>query len=306
MTDGRYGTQARDEVRGAGVHVPGYQLLEHIAEQGWVEDGEVVCFQADNLSFARSQRLFALFPNVDWQGIERLVEPLAAIKEEQALAPIRAAQALSEHVLEQLVNEVIQPGITEQAVAAEIVYRHLQAGAEGMAFDCIVASGPNSALPHAMPTSRVFKKGDILTLDFGCVVDGYCSDMTRTFAIGEITAEAEEVYHLVNKARSEAIRVAKAGMTSKALDHVARSVIEEGGYGPYFSHSLGHGVGLRIHEWPMVSYRSDDILPEGAVVTIEPGIYVPDRFGIRIEDMIWLTDGGNERLTQFPDSLIVI
>lgn len=305
VTDGRYTAQARAEVQGASVHVPGYQLLGYIAEQGWLSATNIALFQSEHLSFKQATHLFSLFDHIDWKGAERLVESLAAIKTSEEIDAIRRAQAISEQVLAVLLADVIRSGITEQDLAAEIIYRHLRAGAEGMAFDPIVASGPNSALPHATPTSRMLQAGDMLTLDFGCVVDGYCSDMTRTVAIGAVASEAETVYDLVNEARKTAIGAARAGMTSKALDHVARDVIGGGGYGPEFSHSLGHGVGLRIHEWPMVSYRTEEVLPAGAVVTIEPGIYLPGRFGVRIEDMIWLQEDGNERLTSAPDELII-
>jgi Xaa-Pro aminopeptidase len=191
-------------------------------------------------------------------------------------------------------------------VAAEIVYQHLQRGAARMSFDPIVAGGEHGAIPHNRPTGRVLKQGDMVVLDFGCVIDGYASDMTRTVALGEPGASARAVYDVVLDAQERAIDAVHAGMSTKALDRVARDTITEAGYGEYFGHGLGHGIGLQTHEWPRLSYHVDDELPEGATVTIEPGIYLPGQFGVRIEDIVVVRDGGCQNLTSSPKSLIVL
>ena len=196
--------------------------------------------------------------------------------------------------------------MTEQELAAEIVYQHLRRGASAMSFDPIVASGPNSALPHARPTERTLQQGDMVVIDMGCFVNGYASDMTRTISIGEPDEEARKVYNVVLQAQESALSAASAQLSNSALDNVARSFIKDSGYGAYFTHSLGHGVGLQIHEWPSISWRMDHPLSAGMVLTIEPGIYLPGKVGVRIEDMIQLTQDGCENLTGSTKELIVI
>lgn len=175
-----------------------------------------------------------------------------------------------------------------------------------MSFDPIVASGANGALPHARPSSRVFQEGDLVVLDFGCFVNGYASDMTRTIAIGKPADEAIDVYNLVLEAQQKAIAAAQANLTALELDAVARSIIETAGYGEYFTHSLGHGLGLDIHEWPRISWQNSDQLAENIAITIEPGIYIPGKFGVRIEDIVVLKPDGCEVLTTSSKELFVL
>jgi Xaa-Pro aminopeptidase len=201
---------------------------------------------------------------------------------------------------------LLRPGVTEQEHAAEIVYRHLNYGAERMAFDPIVASGPQGAKPHARPTGRAVERGDLVVMDLGCVVDGYASDMTRTVGVGALDSKEREVCATVLKAQKAAIEAARSGMSSKALDGVAREIIEEAGLGDAFSHGLGHGLGLEVHEWPRLSYHVDDELPDRCVVTIEPGVYLGGEFGIRIEDIVVLSPDGAEVLTESRKELITV
>jgi len=175
-----------------------------------------------------------------------------------------------------------------------------------MSFDPIVASGPNSALPHARPTSRMVEIGDVVVIDMGGFVDGYASDMTRTLVVGEPSMDVVDTYHAVLEAQRAALEAARGGMTSKDLDAAARSVLEYHGLAENFSHGLGHGLGLQIHEWPRVSKHSDDTLPVGTVITIEPGVYLNGNFGIRIEDIIVLQEEGCENLTRSPKELVTI
>ena len=305
VTDGRYRTQAEQEVRGARVHVPGYALHEHIAEAGWLPPGRRVLFQADHVTVAQRQRWGDVYDDVEWVGVSEVLVRAVARKTGAEVAAIRRAQAITEAVLEEILGR-LRPGMTEREIAAEIVYQHLQRGAERMAFDPIVASGPNAALPHARATDRVLQSGDVVLIDMGGVVDGYASDMTRTVVLGTLDDATREVYRVVLEAQQRAIGAARAGMASNELDAVARDVIDEAGYGEAFSHSLGHGVGLQVHEWPPVSYRSEEPLPADAAVTIEPGIYLPGRFGVRIEDIVVLRTEGCDSLTHASKELVVL
>ncbi len=305
VTDGRYREQAQREVHSATVHVPGYELFKYVAEENLLAGAKTALFQAEHVTVAQLEEWKQRLPAVRWQAVERLLTRHVAVKTEDEVARIRQAQAVTDAVFRHVLGG-IRPGLTEREVAAEIVYEHLRRGAAKMSFDPIVASGANGALPHARPTDKRLEAGELVVLDFGCFVDGYASDMTRTVALGEPGAEARTVYGVVLEAQQRAIEAARAGMTTKALDGVARGVIEAAGYGAFFSHGLGHGIGLQTHEWPRVSYHVDETLPEGAAVTIEPGVYVPGRFGVRIEDIVVLRNGGCDDLTGSPKELVVL
>ncbi len=305
VSDGRYAEQARREVVGAEVATPGYDLIGFLAAHAPAKASAVIVMQADHLTFAQYEEYAARLEPARPAPVAGLLRTLVARKEAAEVALIRAAQRITEAVFEETLA-LLRPGLTEREVAAEIVYRHLRRGGEGMSFDPIVASGPNAALPHARPTDRALAAGDMVVLDFGCTVGGYASDMTRTVAVGEPGALARRVYATVLEAQEQALEAARAGMTAGALDAAARGVIERAGWGPQFSHSLGHGVGLQIHEWPRVGKDAEEILPEGAVVTIEPGIYLAGQTGVRIEDMVWLHADGCERLTAAPKALVVV
>ena len=200
--------------------------------------------------------------------------------------------------------DFIKPGMTELEIAARIEYGLKKNGAEGNSFDPIVASGVNSSMPHAVPSRKIIEKGDFLTMDFGCTYNGYCSDMTRTIVIGKANDKQKEIYNIVLEAQLAAIDAAKPGITGKALDAVARDIIAKAGYGDCFGHGLGHGVGLYIHEGPRASKINEKPLEAGMTVTIEPGIYVKDFGGVRIEDLLVLTEKGHENLTFSPKELI--
>lgn len=305
ITDGRYTTQAQAEVKNATVHAPGYRLYAYIEEQGFLDGVGTVVFQADQVTVAQLADWRDLFPAVTWRGEQQLLAALVASKKPDEIAAIRLAQAVTEDVFTHVLG-LLKPGMTEREVAAEIVYQHLRRGAERMSFEPIVASGPNAALPHARPSARVIEARDVVLIDMGCFVDGYASDMTRTVFVGPPTDEMRKVYQVVLEAQMKALEVAQAGMKSCDLDNAARDVIKAAGYGDSFSHSLGHGVGLQIHEWPRVSYQVEEPLPPGAVVTLEPGIYLPNRFGVRIEDMVVLRENGCENLTAAPKELLVL
>lgn len=305
VTDGRYRAQAAQEVRGAEVHVPGYDLIPYLAEAELLKGARRVLVQAESVTLAQQDKLRAHCPDVLWQHVSELFAPLRGAKDETEIAHIQAAQRITDDVFEGLLG-FLRPGRTEREVAAEIVYRHLRNGAERMAFEPVVASGPNGALPHARPTDREIEPGEMVVIDMGGVYAGYASDMTRTVAVGEPGERGRAVYEVVREAQAAALDAARASLTGTALDRVARDVIEEAGYGKHFSHSLGHGIGLETHEWPRLSRHVEHLLPEETVVTIEPGIYLPGKFGIRIEDLAVLHTTGCENLTTSPRGLIVL
>ncbi len=299
VTDGRYRTQAGEEVMDASVHViraTQRDALEYMEAEGLLKGVRRVAYASDRLTVSSLGMLQKRFPGVEWIGNSGLLACLMARKSPEELERIRAAQALTGEVFDAL-KEWIRPGRTEKEIAAEIVAGHLRRGAERMSFDPIAASGPHSALPHAHPTDRPVQSGDVLLLDFGCFLDGYASDMTRTVAVGPPDPLVPEVYDLVLSAQECALRHARAGMPAREVDALARDVLRKGGYEEAFSHSLGHGVGLEIHEWPHISRLVDDVLPDGCVVSIEPGVYLPGRFGIRIEDVVCLREDGVRNLT---------
>lgn len=234
-----------------------------------------------------------------------LMAELRTIKSADELEKIIAAQRIAETALEEVLND-IRPGVTEREIAARLTYLMLHHGAENMSFDPIVVSGANSSKPHGVPSDKRIASGDFVTMDFGCIYKGYCSDMTRTVAVGSATDEMCQVYETVLNAQLAGIRLAKAGVTGRAVDAAGRRLITDAGYGEYFGHGFGHGVGLLIHEAPTVAARNDKPMPAGAVVTAEPGIYLPGKFGVRIEDMLYLTEDGNQNLTCAPKSLLIL
>lgn len=234
-----------------------------------------------------------------------LMEELRTIKTADELEKIISAQRIAERALEEVLND-IRPGVTEREIAARLTYLMLHHGAENMSFDPIVVSGANSSKPHGVPSDKTIESGDFVTMDFGCIYEGYCSDMTRTIAVGSASDEMCQVYETVLNAQLAGINLAKAGVTGRAVDAAGRQLITDAGYGDYFGHGFGHGVGLLIHEAPTVSARNDKPLPAGAVITAEPGIYLPGKFGVRIEDMLHLTEDGNQNLTCAPKSLLIL
>ncbi|MEM8599647.1 MAG: aminopeptidase P family protein [Bacteroidota bacterium] len=303
LTDGRYEEQAQHEVHEARIVVVQGDLIAHAMDQGMLPEGAQAVVQGDHLTVAAWKRMHERAPGVRFVPVSGLVAPLVAAKTPGEIECVRAAQAVTDAVFEEIVT-LIQPGMTERELAAEITYGHLRRGASAMSFDPIVASGPNSALPHARPTDRAFEQDDVILIDMGAYVDGYSSDMTRTVVLGSASADVQAVYEAVHLANESAIGAARAGMSGKALDTVARDVLNQAGYEAFFTHSLGHGVGLQVHEWPRLSQQVEHTLPAGATVTIEPGVYLPGRFGVRIEDIVALRDDGCDTLTASPKALL--
>ena len=234
-----------------------------------------------------------------------LLEKLRASKDQEEIALMVQAQRISERALDEILG-FIRPGLTEMEIAAKLQYDMLRFGAEKMSFDPIVVSGPNGSLPHGIPGDRKIERGDFVTMDFGCKFGGYCSDMTRTVAVGEPGDEMKKVYHTVLEAQLAGIAAAKAGVPGVDIHMAAQKVIADAGYGAYFGHGFGHSVGIEIHENPNANLRNKEPLPVGAAISAEPGIYLPGRFGVRIEDVLVLTETGNINLTKAPKELIIL
>lgn len=236
---------------------------------------------------------------------EQLVLDLRSVKEPEEVENIVAAQRIAETALTEMLG-ILKPGIRERDIAAELTYRMLLHGGEGNSFDPITITGMNTSIPHGVPGDAVVHAGDFVTMDFGCLYNGYCSDMTRTVAIGHATEEMRKVYNTVLQAQLTGISVARAGVTGAEIHNAAAKVIADAGYGAYFGHAFGHSLGLEIHENPGAHPKNDKPMPVGAVISAEPGIYIPGKFGVRIEDMLFLTAEGNQNLTRAPKELLIV
>ena len=228
-----------------------------------------------------------------------------ASKEPWEIEYMKKAQEITDRTFDDLLN-VIHPGMTEKELCAELIYRLYKYGSEGPSFDPITVSGPNTSLPHGVPSERVLQYGDFVTMDFGCVFEGYCSDMTRTVAVGYVTDEQREVYNVVLKAQRAACEAIRPGITGQQADAAARNVITAAGYGHCFGHALGHGVGLEIHEAPTANPRSIEVLEKNMLITVEPGIYLPKKFGVRIEDLSVVGDSAIINLVTSEKELIIL
>lgn len=234
-----------------------------------------------------------------------LMLQLRASKDADEINSMIAAQRISEQALEETL-QLIRPGMTEKEVAAELVYRMLRHGSEGNSFDPIVVTGKNTSLPHGVPGDAVLQPGDFLTMDFGSLKNGYCSDMTRTVAVCCASDEMKQVYHTVLTAQLAGIAAGRSGIPGKEIDAAARKVISDAGFGQYFGHGFGHSLGLDIHEAPVANPREDRLMPENCLVSAEPGIYIPGKFGVRIEDVMILRPEGSEVITRAPKTDLII
>jgi Xaa-Pro aminopeptidase len=235
----------------------------------------------------------------------KVVEKLRLLKSVEEIEKIRRAAEISDAAFD-FIQQVIRPGVTELEISNELEHFMKRKGASRGAFSFIVASGHRGALPHGVASEKIIEKGDMVTLDFGAVYEGYCSDITRTLAVGEVNPKLIEIYNIVRNALQLTLKHLKVGMTGKEVDAIARDYIAEKGYGDYFGHGLGHGIGLNIHEDPFFSKNSEELLQTGMVVTIEPGIYIPELGGIRIEDDVLMKEDGIEILTHSPKELIIL
>ena len=306
ITDSRYIEAA--EASAEGVEVLLYDrehpLKDHLAALIEKAGVKKLGIEENTLSYGRVLKLKELY-SCELVPAQSVFSGLRAAKTDEEIGYMKEAQAISEAALSDILG-IIRPGMTEREIAAELVYAMLRHGSEGNSFDPIVVTGPKTSLPHGVPGDRVVQEGDFLTMDFGCIKHGYCSDMTRTVAVGHATDEMRKVYSVVLEAQLAAIAFSSAGTLGRDIDAVARKVITDAGYGPYFGHGYGHSLGLDIHELPGANPSGNTPMPVGAVVSAEPGIYLPGRFGVRIEDVVVMREGGCEIITKAPKDLLIL
>ncbi len=299
LTDARYTTQARQEVSAQSICEYRVQLdgiLEQIEGLGLNRIG----FEADSLSYAMVARLRENSPaGCQWQPESERLRPLRWGKDLGEIAALEEAARIAAEAFEAVVP-LIRPGAVERDIALELEFAMRRRGAEEKSFDTIVASGLCGALPHGVASSKIISSGDLVTIDFGARWRGYHSDETITVAVGPVSARMLEIFDVVLEAHDRAMDAVQPGAALRDIDSIARDYIAKRGYGDYFGHSLGHGVGLEVHEHPAVSAQSEVSAEEGMVVTIEPGIYIPDLGGVRIEDMVCVTADGCRRITRLP------
>lgn len=262
-----------------------------------------VGIEADHLSVAALEGFKRDFPSLEFVSTTGIFENLRKRKTPEEIAHIRKAAELADQGFEHILP-FIKPGVREIEVALELEFFLRKNGSEGLAFGTTVASGERSAMPHGGASERKIRLGDLVTLDFGCVMSGYCSDMTRTVAVGKVSAELQSIYQAVLEAQTLALGAVAPGKKGQELDALARDCINRRGYGEFFTHGLGHGVGLFIHEAPGLSQTSEDVLEAGNMVTIEPGVYIPNVGGCRIEDLVLVNEQGHEVLSKSPKHLI--
>ena len=306
FTDSRYIEAANHLITGAEIAMTGRSRNYRAMVQEVVDRCRIrkLGFEEGYLSVA-DYNLWKEGLTAELVPAQKLVDALRAAKDDGEIALMTKAQEITDRAFSEILK-FIQPGMTEQEIAPKLQYDMLRFGAEKMSFDPIVVSGPNGSLPHGIPSAKQVQQGEFITMDFGCKYGGYCSDMTRTVALGEPTGEMQKVYQTVLEAQLAGIAVTKAGVPGKSIDAAARKVIEDAGYGEYFGHGYGHSLGIEIHESPNANTREETLLPVGAVVSAEPGIYLPGKFGVRIEDVTVLTADGCMVLTKSPKELIIL
>ena len=305
-TDSRYIEAARQLISGAEVILwtAGNGFREQIAALVKAHGVAKLGFEEEYMSVS-SHTAWTKAVEAQFLPASELLTTLRQVKDAGELAAMREAQRVTDEALLEILN-FIKPGLTESEVAARLTYIMARKGAERNSFDPIVACGANGSKPHAVPGPAVIQSGQFVTMDLGCVVHGYCSDMTRTVAVGQPTEEMELVYNTVLRAQLAGIAAAHAGVTGKEVHEAGAKVIADAGYGEYFGHGFGHSLGIEIHENPGFHLRNDKPIPAGALLSAEPGIYLPGKFGVRIEDVIMLTEGGCIDITHSPKQLIIL
>lgn len=301
ITDFRYVKQASDQCKGFEIvkHTNDRTIYEILNGLGLKKLG----FEDTFVTVSQYNDFKDKLIGIELRPLKDTLNKLRVIKDQEEINEIRRAAEIADKTFEYICS-VIKPGITEWEVALEIEGFMKKKGASGTSFDSIVASGIRSSMPHGVASHKVIEEGDFVTLDFGCIYNGYCSDMTRTIVVGKASEKQKEIYNIVLEAQEAALEAIKPGITGCDADKVARDIIESKGYGEYFGHGLGHGVGLEVHESPRLSPLGKDVLEANMIVTDEPGIYLPDFGGVRIEDLVVITENGCERLSKSPKHLI--
>ncbi|NUK31084.1 aminopeptidase P family protein [Parageobacillus sp. VR-IP] len=304
ITDFRYVEQASQQVKGFEIVQHTGPIVDEAAKQVARLGIQKLGFEQEDVSYA-TFKAYESAVKAELVPTSHVIEKLRLIKSESEIKILKEAAEIADAAFEHILS-FIRPGVKEIDVANELEFFMRKQGATSSSFDIIVASGYRSALPHGVATEKSIEKGELVTLDFGAYYKGYCSDITRTIAVGAISEELKTIYDIVLQAQLRGMEGIKPGMTGKEADALTRDYISEKGYGEYFGHSTGHGIGLEIHEGPALSVRSDVVLAPGMVVTVEPGIYIPGLGGVRIEDDTVVTENGNESLTHSPKELIVL
>lgn len=303
FTDKRYKEQVRQEVENFRVIIAPEQIVRTIAEKNLLRRSMRVGIEASAVTVEEYATLKRTFPGCIFRKTTSVIETISARKQPYELDFLRKAAAITDEVFQKILP-LLKPGVAECDIAAEISYWHRRLGAEGDAFEPIVASGPRGALPHARASEKKLKRGEFVVLDFGCKYRGYHSDLTRTVVVGKPSSELKRMYTVVLDAQQRALDALAVGVEARTIDAIARSSIKRAGYGKYFIHSLGHGLGIRIHEPLRLSKLSNDVLHVGNVFTVEPGVYIPDVGGVRIEDDVALHSASVEVLTHSPKELL--
>lgn len=307
LVDFRYFENAKKSVKNLKVimYTSYYNTLKEIFESENIK--EIYC-ETDFITVEGLKTLKKQLPDyrvLEENEICRYIKNMRSVKSEFELESIKKAQAITDKTFSHILD-FISTERTEKEIALEMEFFMRKNGSEGIAFDTIVVSGKNSSLPHGVPTDKKIDKGDFITMDFGAVVNGYCSDMTRTVAVGFVSVKQREVYETVLKAQTEALKAIKPSAECKEIDKIARDIIDNAGFENCFGHGLGHSVGLEIHESPCFNTRDNTKLQNGMILTVEPGIYIENEFGVRIEDMVNITEDGYENLTASTKELIII
>ncbi|SET61514.1 Xaa-Pro aminopeptidase [Salinibacillus kushneri] len=304
VTDFRYTEQAKEQAKGFDIIEHKTPIHKEVAKQVKRLGIKTLGFEKDHMTYS-TYETYKNELSVDLIPSSGLIEKLRLIKTNDEMKLIKQACEIADAAFEHILG-YISPGVKEIDVSNELEFFMRKQGAESSSFDIIVASGYRSALPHGVASEKTIEKGELVTLDFGAYYKGYCSDITRTVAVGQINDQLKEIYDTVLQAQLKGVDGIKPGITGIEADALTRDYIKEKGYGEYFGHSTGHGIGLDVHEGPGLSFRSEQILEPGMVVTVEPGIYVSDVGGCRIEDDIVVTEKGNERLTFAKKELITL
>ena len=297
FTDFRYKEQSAREIKSAETIITKDSLFEELAAHSALKSIKTLGFESQ-IAYSTYKLLKKALKGKKLVPLKDKIETMRMLKDESEINTIKKASRISEQAFRHILP-LVKPGAIERDIALEFDYQVRKNGGEGVSFPTIVASGPSAALPHARTSSRKLKNGDTVVIDFGAIYNHYCSDTTRTLILGD-NPKAYKIYKIVQSAQKTAIKAIKIGIPLSKLDAVARNIIRKAGYGEYFGHSLGHGVGLNVHEAPRVSKKSKDKVIPGMVFTIEPAIYLPNLGGVRIEDMVLVTDKGIELITRSP------
>jgi len=302
LTDFRYIEQAKVQAPDFEIVEAGHDHFTSLAEIG--QQAQRVGFEGDFITYVDFGKLNDAFSHVELLSLPDLVTHLRSVKDDSEIELIRQAVKIADDAFDEVLK-TIEIGQTEEEIGLNLEFSMRRAGASGGSFDFIVASGVRSAMPHGTASSKRVQSGEFLTMDFGAIYQGYCSDITRTIFVGDPEDKHRDVYETVLAAQWAGIHAVAPGRSGKEVDAVARAIIDKAGYGDYFGHGLGHSVGLAIHEGPNLNKREERMLEPGMVVTVEPGIYIPDWGGVRIEDIVLVTESGCEVLTKAPKEFII-